>query len=401
MKKLCLFLCLWIVAVPHILLAQFSCATTLPTEMEIYKPTVNKELLNSQQMQQIPVKIHLLAKEYNKGFASLRDIYAAFETTNQAFDESLIYFVQCGEPNYIDDEQCYDQIIRKETRLEERLIRDHNVENVVNVYFVPDASACGWAYYAKAYNHVFIENDCITNGSTLAHELGHYFGLPHTHDCLKGICELADQSNCGPEVGDGFCDTPADHKLINKDVEDCKYIEERGHVDENGTLYKPDPKNIMSYGPKDCRVYFSPEQLEKMKKKSLDNGPRGRAHLICKLDQPTIDFDPDRVTPTYLEFSENRLENGRTQSYENKISNYPNPFTTHTTIVFQLSKPQIVSLHIYDLKGKIIQTLVDQESFKQGKHEIKVSGETLASGIYIYELQTPEWTINKRMILLK
>lgn len=77
-------------------------------------------------------------------------------------------------------------------------------------------SICGYAYLSGPNDRVIMDNDCGDNTSTLAHELGHYFSLLHTHSTSNGD-ELVDGSNC-LNAGDLFCDTPADPRLSSSIV---------------------------------------------------------------------------------------------------------------------------------------------------------------------------------------
>lgn len=80
--------------------------------------------------------------------------------------------------------------------------------------------------------------------------------------------------------------------------------------------------------------------------------------------------------------------------------NYPNPFNPSTQIRFSLPEAQNVRLIIYDLTGRRIETLVRQK-MNSGFHTVTFDGESLASGIYLYRLITPERTLTRKMILLK
>ncbi len=53
-----------------------------------------------------------------------------------------------------------------------------------------------------------MNNSSAEDGATIAHEMGHYFGLLHTHETANGT-ELVNGTNCGT-AGDLLCDTPAD-----------------------------------------------------------------------------------------------------------------------------------------------------------------------------------------------
>ncbi|MFA5010858.1 MAG: T9SS type A sorting domain-containing protein [Ignavibacteria bacterium] len=80
--------------------------------------------------------------------------------------------------------------------------------------------------------------------------------------------------------------------------------------------------------------------------------------------------------------------------------NYPNPFNPITVIGFQLPVVSDVSLKVYDIRGKEIQTLVN-ERLQPGTFEVTFNGLGLNSGVYFYKLFTNNYSKTKRMILIK
>ena len=87
------------------------------------------------------------------------------------------------------------------------------------------------------------------------------------------------------------------------------------------------------------------------------------------------------------------------------LKNYPNPFNAQTSISFSLTEKQNVSLHIYNIMGQKIRTLLDNkltEGFNtivwDGKNN---EGHDVGSGVYLYRLSTNDQSVSKRMILLK
>jgi len=85
--------------------------------------------------------------------------------------------------------------------------------------------------------------------------------------------------------------------------------------------------------------------------------------------------------------------------------NYPNPFNPSTTIKFDLPMATEVYLVVYDLLGREVVSLVN-EQMEPGYHQIVWKGETAAgravpSGIYIARLATPGFTKSIKMALLK
>jgi hypothetical protein len=82
------------------------------------------------------------------------------------------------------------------------------------------------------------------------------------------------------------------------------------------------------------------------------------------------------------------------------MQNYPNPFNPTTTIPFDLPNQGKVALKVYDLLGRSIFTLLD-ENLAAGHHEIKFDGSQLASGIYFYRLEFNGQIKNRQMVLVK
>lgn len=80
--------------------------------------------------------------------------------------------------------------------------------------------------------------------------------------------------------------------------------------------------------------------------------------------------------------------------------NYPNPFNPSTTVKFQIPKFSNVKITIFDILGKEIMTLVDEE-VNPGIYEIGFDGGKLASGIYYYNLTTDNFSTTKKMVLVK
>lgn len=80
--------------------------------------------------------------------------------------------------------------------------------------------------------------------------------------------------------------------------------------------------------------------------------------------------------------------------------NYPNPFNPTTSIEFALPKTSFVSLIVYDMIGREIIKLINEE-MSLGNYKVKFDGSNLASGVYLYRLSTAEYTSVKKIILLK
>ncbi len=80
--------------------------------------------------------------------------------------------------------------------------------------------------------------------------------------------------------------------------------------------------------------------------------------------------------------------------------NYPNPFNPTTNIIYSLPKNTKVSLKVYDIKGALIATLVDEKQ-SAGIYFTQFDGKNLSSGIYFYKLETDDFVSVKKMSLIK
>ena len=80
--------------------------------------------------------------------------------------------------------------------------------------------------------------------------------------------------------------------------------------------------------------------------------------------------------------------------------NYPNPFNPTTTIKFDLPQAAEVKLAIYNILGEKVVTLADG-FLEEGFHSVVFDAKNLASGTYIYRLQTSGFVQTKKMVLMK
>ena len=82
------------------------------------------------------------------------------------------------------------------------------------------------------------------------------------------------------------------------------------------------------------------------------------------------------------------------------LQNYPNPFNPATTIEFRVGKRMDISLSVFNLLGQKVADLVSG-SLEPGNYKINFDATGLASGVYLYRLQSSENTISRKMQLLK
>lgn len=81
--------------------------------------------------------------------------------------------------------------------------------------------------------------------------------------------------------------------------------------------------------------------------------------------------------------------------------NYPNPFNPSTTINFSLPKESKVSLRIYDILGKLIENVIENEVKTPGNYQVTFNSNNLPSGVYFYTLTSGDFMQVRKMILTK
>ncbi|HCY75790.1 MAG TPA: hypothetical protein DHV28_07695 [Ignavibacteriales bacterium] len=105
---------------------------------------------------------------------------------------------------------------------------------------------------------------------------------------------------------------------------------------------------------------------------------RPLSEILTAINDPAV----ERVNRFYLE------------------QNYPNPFNPSTKIQYAVSSNQLVTLKVYNVLGKEIATLVNEEK-SAGNYEIEFNASHLSSGIYFYRLQTGDFVETRKMTLMK
>jgi|GEM_PF-2783050 len=80
--------------------------------------------------------------------------------------------------------------------------------------------------------------------------------------------------------------------------------------------------------------------------------------------------------------------------------NYPNPFNPITMFSYTIPERSKVTIKIFDLLGKEVETLLDEER-SAGKYDVPWSAEHLPSGVYCYQIQAGKFTDAKKMVLMK
>ena len=221
-------------------------------------------------IKRVPLRFVAFNSAKTAGLAQA-DVNLALANLNKAFQPIGLEFFSCQTPVNVISPTYADFLYSEESDL----WKTYQNNKVINVFCFESIEKGGVSGYTKfPWNSpvyaIFIDKRVLTS-TTLVHEMGHYYGLYHTHgksNCEETTDELVNDPNCD-KTGDDVCDTPADPNLSGPNcsqnqvaVPSCVYFGTA--KDKNGDTYKPDPRNFMSYASPLCRNYFSPGQYDRM-----------------------------------------------------------------------------------------------------------------------------------------
>ena len=329
----------------------------------------NKNSSKSTAKIQIPIKAHVIRTKNGEGGINEYELNDAITYLNETFSGGFMEFFLCNGIDYINDDTFY----HFKSSEEKSMVDTNYITGAINIYFTDhiknssDESICGYTYNKQDYDVIIMQNECATNNSSLAHEIGHYFSLIHTHG-VNNSCmtkELVNGSNCSSE-GDQICDTPADPKLTTTNVNNfCRYI--GTETDENGDTFNPDTKNIMSYSMKGCRSHFTEEQLARIYAYYMTT----KTYLTC---------EEDNLYDVYKTEASNTLD----------IKIYPNPISGDIFYVKSDSVEGSKNFEISNLMGQIFM------SGKLSNQPINVGH--LSSGTYLVTIRNKNKKVVKRLI---
>lgn len=119
------------------------------------------------------------------------------------------------------------------------------------------------------------------------------------------------------------------------------------------------------------------------------------ATIASDVDCSNIASFTEKVTPVTQRI---KVEN-KALTKSSSLTVYPNPFSTFTTIDYQLTKPTTVTLSIISLTGQIIKRLEMHTSKYSGHHSLTLDNTNLAKGIYLVKLQTDTERLVQKVIV--
>ena len=303
----------------------------------------------SLETQYVPMLVTIVGDNDGNQYANPVSVLKAFQVLNSDFATIGVQFYLADSVAYINSTLYYNHSFDDGRDM----IQSFSRAGVINVFIVGSpAGNCGY-YIGGSYDAVALSSDCIKSGDrTWSHELGHFFGLPHTFygwESVGSISEVlsdnqpapdkllyrgdsiqverVDGSNCA-EAADGFCDTDPDY-LPQRWRCNGAGVYGDTLVDPDSTVFVVPGQNIMSYSDDACVEEFSQEQITAMTTNlggrldlADDETPTFTAargedqRLLSPVDEARLDFS-DTVKLVW-----NQVENA--DMYVLQIFNTPN-----------------------------------------------------------------------------
>ncbi len=223
-------------------------------------PTRFAEFRRAEEDRILPVKVHIVGTDDGSGYYRLDQLMEAFCDVNEQYEATGFHFYIHGDINYINNSAYYAHDYFNGSNM----MLENNIQQMINIYFVSDPSgACG--YYTYGPDAIAIAKSCAADGnSTIAHEIGHYFSLPHTFygwefgTVTASAREKVARTNCNG-AADGFCGTGPDYAPYRWNCPTTGPF-----TDPDGVEFVPDGTFYMSYSNDACTDKFSDDQQAAM-----------------------------------------------------------------------------------------------------------------------------------------
>lgn len=247
------------------------CGTQLPSNYSATRMVYNQLQSTSSALlphdtcfnKELSVVFYVFLDSLGTNNVSPAAINACIANLNKYFKPICIKFLSCSTKTIPEHE--YNKWDRPNHQF--KIVGNYNyyTEKTINIYLVDNivvpAGVNGYAVMPGGEDLIVMKKSAL-GSLTPVHEMGHFFGLPHTFEPTIPA-ELVRRSNCYT-TGDMFCDTDADPyngtTITNVPTAPCGYV--YGPTDAAGDYYIPPVDNIMSYWG--CRCRFTQEQYNFM-----------------------------------------------------------------------------------------------------------------------------------------
>ncbi len=200
-----------------------------------------------------------------------------------------------------------------------------------------------------------------------------------------------------------FSDPPNFGLLVAWSEYQISGLPEEGTPDIIADRYPNDPDDILNtYGVTDVLYGLTKDEF----KFDYPTNKQSYTHAEGGFPLGDLNWFPDKKAE-WEAWKKTGVENAR-QKMPNEYAlaqNYPNPFNPSTTIEYRIAKPTAVSLIIYNLMGQEIRILVNKKQLA-GIYQVQWDGKdnqmnSVANGVYFYQLKYGNKTMTRKMIMLK
>jgi hypothetical protein len=128
--------------------------------------------------------------------------------------------------------------------------------------------------------------------------------------------------------------------------------------------------------------------------------PKNAQYYIIAHFNTEDNSDPSNEIEYYVgKFGKKGIAPEKIYTYE-LSQNYPNPFNPETTIRYSIPEKSRVIIKVFDVLGKEIKTVVDNE-LAEGTHQVKFNAGGLPSGVYFYRITAGKYSETKKMLVTK
>ncbi len=282
-----------------------------------------------------------------------------------------------------------------------------------------------------AFLEIMPSNVTILDGVTEFQALYQYV-MTHNNfiqpKILGRILNVGDQLARSSVIGAGWMNSDAGSYAPNKFFCDKLFFE--FHMMDRGLIHDPVgkvtiryPKGYLTFKSNECNWLLIDDNTATLTGTGKINNQGNFGFLLItknspdklrivifdKDDEDNIVYDnlnPQRIHGAILVFNRCVLaKEGNEEFLSSPVEfeleqNYPNPFNPTTTINYSIPEAGNVELKVYDILGNKVTDLVNQE-MAPGNYTANFDASSLASGVYIYRLQTGSLMQTRKMILLK
>lgn len=266
----------------------------------------------------VPTTIHIVGDDNGSGYARASSAVGMICRLNADFADQDIRFFLNEPPRYLDNQTIFNDAYSQSAI---QTMGAAKVSNTLNIYVSRNTSRPVAGYYSRGQDFVYMQTGSANSlSSTITHEVGHFFTLPHTfvgwesldvvdlygsnpvpsslggnRRAVENVPRTGPDANC-ETASDGFCDTPADYMSGRLS---CPF---RAQVlDPNGIAIVPDDGNYMSYFSDNCMTHFSQEQQDAMLRNIIDRNWHLVAEPNWQAFQPGASASTGPVYPAALE----------------------------------------------------------------------------------------------------